>query len=196
MPCPEKFRESLEIFDVCSDVIDQIMENNEDIVSKTPKKKKAAFFKRAADLLDEKVDEKTVHDLFAWNACCKGGSRGKASKEFSTRFAELSTEEKLEQIKNVPYMGVPEMQVDGTIIVHAIYFQNGEKYACVCPNFSKLKYEDKVSKSYCYCCAGHFKYHYEMMLGKKLKIRDMISSPLDSKGELPCIMHFELISDI
>lgn len=44
-----------------------------------------------------------------------------------------------------------------------------------------------------FCCAGHFKYHYEIMLGVKLKTLEVLSSPLDSDGENPCIIKYEII---
>lgn len=56
MPCPEKFRESLIKFDVDASIIDQINTGFEQVVSSTPKKIKASYFKRAIDIMDEKVD--------------------------------------------------------------------------------------------------------------------------------------------
>ena len=80
MPSPEKFKESLVKFNVSEDVISKINSGYEDIVSKTPKKTKAAYFKRAVDIMNEQVDSQKLQDIFEWNACCKGGAREKASK--------------------------------------------------------------------------------------------------------------------
>lgn len=51
MPCPEKFKESLIEFGIDSDIIALINKDNDDLVSSSPKAKKAAYFKRAMDIL-------------------------------------------------------------------------------------------------------------------------------------------------
>lgn len=193
MPCPEKFKESLSQFNVDEKVIAQINEGYEDIISKTPKKVKAAYFKRAVDIMTEQVDAQTLQNIFEWNACCKGGAREKASKAFAKENANLTIEEKLEKIKSVPNMGQPVINEDGTITVNAVSYWKDEKFSCACSNFNGLKYDYSVSKNYCFCCAGHFKYHYEIMLGVKLKTLEIVSSPLDSEGKDPCVIKFAII---
>lgn len=64
MPSPEKFKKSLEMFGVDGDVIAQINEGYEDIVDKTPKKTKAAYFKRAVDIMNEQVEPQKLQDIF------------------------------------------------------------------------------------------------------------------------------------
>lgn len=193
MPSPEKFKKSLEKFDISEDVISKINEGYEEIVDKTPKKIKAAYFKRAVDIMTEQVGAEIIQEVFEWNACCKGGAREKASKAFAKENAHLSIDEKLEKIKDVPYMGQPLRNEDGTITVKAVSYSNGEKYLCACSNFNGLKYDYEVSKNYCFCCAGHFKHHYEIMLGEKLKTLEIVSSPLDSNGEEPCVIKFAIL---
>ena len=101
-------------------------------------------------------------------------------------------DEKLEKIKSVPNMGIPVKNADGTITVNAVSYSDGEKYLCGCSNFNGLNFDYDVSKNYCFCCAGHFKHHYEIMLGVKLNTVEIISSPLDSKGQNPCVIKFEI----
>lgn len=192
MPCPEKFKESLAAFAVDENVISQINEGYEGIVSKTPKKTKAAYFKRAVDIMTEHVDAQKMQEVLEWNACCKGGAREKASKAFAKENVNASIDEKLEKIKSVPNMGIPVKNADGTITVNAVSYSNGEKYLCACSNFNGLNYDYDVSKNYCFCCAVHFKHHYEIMLGVKLNTVEIISSPLDSKGQNPCVIKFEI----
>lgn len=193
MPSPEKFKESLEKFSLDEKVIAQINEGFEDIVSKSPKKIKAAYFKQAVDIMTEQVDAQKLQDIFEWNACCKGGVREKLSKAFAKENAHLSIDEKLEKIKSVPNMGEPLRNEDGTITVKAVNYSDGEKYLCACSNFNGLKYDYSVSKNYCFCCAGHFKHHYEIMLGVKLKTLEIESSPLESNGKNPCVIKFAIL---
>ncbi|MGN0401472.1 MAG: hypothetical protein ACI4HQ_04325 [Acetatifactor sp.] len=193
MPSPEKFKKSLEEFNISKDVITKINSGYEDIISKTPKKTKAAYFKRAVDIMNEQVDSRKLQDIFEWNACCKGGAREKASKAFAKENAHLSMDEKLEKLKEVPYMGEPLRNQDGTITVKAVSYSDGVKYLCACSNYNGLKRDYSVSKNYCFCCAGHFKHHYEIMLGVKLKTLEIVSSPLDSDGKNPCVIRFEIL---
>ncbi|MGN0618397.1 MAG: hypothetical protein ACI4J7_05185, partial [Ruminiclostridium sp.] len=120
-------------------------------------------------------------------------AREKASKAFARENAGLPLEEKLEKIKAVPFMGEPLLNTDGTITVRTVSYYDGEKYLCACPNFNGVKRDYSVSRNYCFCCAGHFKHHYEIMLGLKLNTAEIISSPLDSGGEKPCIIRFEVL---
>ena len=193
MPSPEKFKESLEKFQVDETIISQINDGYEDIVTKTPKKIKAAYFKRAVDIMTEQMEEEKLKEILEWNACCKSGAREKASKAFGKEYADCSLDEKLAKIKDVPYMGVPVRNADGTITVNAVSYSDGEKYMCACSNYNGLKYDYNVSRNYCVCCAGHFKHHYEIMLGVKLKTIEIVSSPLDSNGENPCVIKFAIV---
>ena len=193
MPSLGKFQESLEKFNVDEKIISQISEDFRTIDSKTPKKERALYFKRAVDIMNESMEPEKFQEIFEWNACCKGGAREKASKAFAQNNEQLSLEEKLELIKDVPHMGSPIKNEDGTITVHAVYYSDGDRFLCACSNFNGVKRDYSVSRKYCFCCAGHFKYHYEIMLGVKLKTLEVVSSPLDSEGKNPCIIKYEIL---
>ena len=193
MPSLGNFQESLEVFHIDEAIISQINEGYEDIDAQSPKSDRALYFKRAVDILNENVSPEKVQELLEWNACCKGGTRQKASKAFAKEYAGLSLGEKLEHIKEVPNMGLPAQNEDGTITVRAVSYRKDGKYLCACPNFNGVKRDYSVSCNYCFCCAGHFKYHYEIMLGVKLKTLEIVSSPLDSEGKNPCIIRFAIL---
>lgn len=190
MPCPEKFRETLAQFNISDSTIRQIEEGYEGIVSKMPKKITSAYFKRAIDILTEQVEPEIMIDLLAANACCKGGAREKNSKAFAKANKDNSLEEKLALIPSVPQAGRPVLNEDGSITVHAVYYHDGTKYLCACSNYHRTKRDYPVSKNYCFCCAGHFQYHYQIMLGMKLRPVEIVSSPLDSEGRNPCVIRF------
>lgn len=80
-------------------------------------------------------------------------------------------------------MGEPWIIDNETLKINAVSYIYEEKYACGCSNFRRLKRDYPVSKTYCCCCGGHFKYHYEIMLGVKLELIEVVSSPLDSDGK-------------
>ena len=128
MPSPEKFKKSLEQFGIDPEISARIDQGYEDICDRSPKKTRAAYFKRAVDIMAENVDAETLQAVFEWNACCKGGAREKASKAFAKENVRLSIDERLQKIKDVPYMGQPVRNEDGTITVHAVYCSNGERF--------------------------------------------------------------------
>lgn len=194
MPSTEKFKDSLAKFEVDEKIITLINSNDEKMLDKDIKKMRSDYFKNAIDIMDEYMDHTKKQEILEWNACCKGGTREKASKLFAKENMDLTIEEKLDKIKNVPHMGTPILNNDGSITLHAVYYKDNDKFECACSTFNKVKRDYVVSKSYCYCCGGHFKYHYEIMLGVKLQIKEIVSSPLDSDGTKPCVLLLEIIS--
>ena len=196
MPSPEKFRETLDDFEVDQNIIDEMYEGFDKLVSKTNKKIKSAFFKQALDVMNEKLPQKQVQEIIEANACCKSGARLKASKEFARIQADKSIEERLKLISERPYMnmGSAELCDNGDILVHAVSFHSSEKFECVCPTISKVKRDYAIPRQYCYCCGGHFKFHYEIMLGVKLELAEIVSSPLDTDGEKPCKFRYRVIN--
>lgn len=195
MPCPEKFRDSLAAFHVDEPIQRDILDGYENLVSSSPKIQKAAFFKRAVDIMDERMPPETVRDVLAWSACCKSGAREKASREFARINADLPISERLMKIRRAPYlsMGSPELESDDILRVDAVSFVYEGRYACACSNYRRVKYAQPVSKHYCYCCGGHFQYHYQIMLGKTLELTEVVSSPLDSEGRNPCVFRFRMV---
>ena len=195
MPSPEKFRETLDDFKVGRNIIDEMYQGFDGIVSKTNKKVKSAFFKQALDIMNEKLPPEQVQNILEANACCKSGARKKASEEFARINADKPIEEKLALISDRPYlnMGSAELDENGLLLVHAVSYHPGEKFECVCPTVSKIKRDYAIPREYCYCCGGHFKYHYEIMLGVKLKLAEIVTSPHDTEGEKPCAFRYEII---
>lgn len=191
MPSIEKFKESLAVFHVDHEIIELIYKDYQSLKSSSSKKEKADFFMRAQQILDEKLDPLQVTQIMDYNACCKGGSRDKASKEFAKQHQALELSEKIALIANVANMGKPVL-LDEKTIKTGIYWQEGDLFKCPCPNFNGLKDIPQIPLTYCQCCAGHFRYHYQKMLGVKLSIHKIISSPLFSKGQFPCEFLFKI----
>ncbi len=193
MPSPKKFQQSLVSCGVSPEAIRTIGEGFEYIDDASAQAVRAAYFKRASDILDASLTFEQKRDLMDQNGCCKSGAREKASKAFFREHKDLTLSEKLPLIAAVPNMGRPVLNEGGTITIHAVTYRVGEKFACACPNYNRLKRDYPVSRTYCLCCAGHFRYHYEIMLGVKLILRSVDSSPLDTDGEKPCVMTFAVV---
>jgi hypothetical protein len=193
MPSPKKFRQTLSGCGVSPDVIRAMNEGFEGVDDASPQAVRAAYFKHASDVMDAALPFETKRELMDQNGCCKSGAREKASKAFFREHKELSLAEKLPLIVTVPNMGRPVLNEDGTITIHAVTYRVGERFSCACPNYNRLKRDYSVSRTYCLCCAGHFRYHYEIMLGVKLTLQSVDSSPLDTGGAEPCVMTFEVV---
>lgn len=189
MPGPEKFRESLEKFGVDHALITAINSGYEELVSSSPKQQKADYFSRAVQLMDEHLEFEQKYEILDYNACCKNGSRDKLAKAFAKEHKDLDLAEKIKKVSMVPNMGNPVLNEDGTITTGIHWFADGV-FKCACSNFNKLKHRPTVSSTYCLCCAGHFRYHYQNMLGVKLRTKEIVSSPLDSDGKAPCVFIF------
>jgi len=189
MPCPEKFTESLARFAIDPVISERILDGFHDLVSSSPKARKAAFFSRATAIVDDCLEWEKKCELMEYNACCKGGQRATAIKKFAKDHSSTDLAGKIIALADVPNMGCPRLHADGTITAHLMYMVDGA-YRCPCPNFHLLKMAVPVSPTYCLCCAGHFKHHYQNALGVRLKTKEIVSSPLSSMGRQPCVIAF------
>ncbi len=193
MPCMERFTPSMEKCGIDKAVIDRINDGFPELNSKVPKAKRGEYFARAVRILDECADPAAFRDIMDENGCCKSGARLKASKEFAKENAGLSIEERCRLIPDVPNMGKPRIDENGRLEILAVQFYYGDRFHCACPNFNNTEYDGKVSRSYCMCCAGHFRFHYQKMLGVKLRLYKVLSSPLDTEGKEPCAFLFDIL---
>lgn len=195
MPSPEKFRETLADFSVDEAIVREINAGYEDVVSKTNKKTKSAYMKQALDVMNAKLPKEKVQEIVEANACCKSGARLKASRQFAEAHKDDSMEQRLALISQRPYlnMGRAELNADGDLIVHAVSAYENDRYECVCPTVSHVRRDYEIPREYCYCCGGHFKFHYEIMLGVKLELLEIVSSPHDTEGREPCVFRYRIV---
>lgn len=196
MPSPEKFRETLAEFAVEEDIVREMNQGYENVVSKTNKKIKSAYFKQALDVMNAKLPSERVQEILEANACCKSGARLKASKEFARINEALPIAERLKLISARPYlnMGSAELDENGLLLVHAVSNHPADRFECACPTVSRVKRDYAIPREYCFCCGGHFKFHYEIMLGVKLALCEIVSSPHDTEGREPCVFRYRILS--
>lgn len=181
---------------VDEEIVKEIDKGYEDVVSKTNKKIKKAFMKQALDVMNERLPKEIVQEILEANACCKSGVRLKASKEFARQFEDKSIEERLKIISKRPYMnmGSAELDKDGFLIVNAVSYHPKERFECACPTISHTKCDYEIPREYCYCCGGHFKFHYEIMLDVKLELCSIVSSPHDTDGQKSCVFKYRIVN--
>lgn len=158
MPRPEKFRESLQKFNIEPSVVSMIFNGYEDITNRTPKKQRAAFFARSMQTLDEKLDFKLKSLLLEDNACCLGGTVGKVWAERAEKMRGLPLSERIKGCNQSDDFCKAILNSDESLTI-TINNWNGESFYCSCTQFTKLKDIPEVSSTYCLCCAGNLKYH-------------------------------------
>lgn len=183
MPAVEKFKQALSECHVDEDAVAQIMAGYENISDKSKKEKRAAFFAQAVMKMDELLEAETCHQIRDSCACSKGGWRLKAVQKLAKDYEGRTLAEKIEALGQITYMGNPVLNDDGTITA-GIGDENG--FPCPCPVFEGIELQEPVSKTYCFCCAGHFRFHYQIALGKNLVTKSVESSALESLGKKPC----------
>ena len=82
---------------------------------------------------------------------------------------------------------------DGSLSIFWWYKDEIGKFICVCPFMNKLSEPQTVSLTYCGCCSGHVKYHFQNFLDVKLRLKETVSSPINSNGEKYCEHLFEIV---
>jgi len=196
MPTVEKLKEKLVHSGADKSVVDSIFKGFENITNKSTKKEKIRFFSHAMNQVDEKLDPNMKCNVLDSCACSLGGFRAREIKEFAKKHGNIGLKEKILLFGNVfsnrNISGNPVLNADSTITA-GISYSNGSKYECACPCFHNEKLTTIISKTYCYCCAGHFRHHYQNAFGITLKTKEIVSSPLDSFGEKPCQFLFEIV---
>jgi hypothetical protein len=96
---------------------------------------------------------------------------------------------------NLIYIPPARLNDDGTISVSWGFQQNGG-YRCVCSAIKKLPWPVSVSNTYCACCGGHVRYHYQNALGAKLNLINVVSSAATSGGNKQCEFLFEILDEV
>ncbi|HEX2905451.1 MAG TPA: hypothetical protein VHO69_01215 [Phototrophicaceae bacterium] len=190
MPAIANFRSALNELQIDETIVAQIMEGYEKISDSSKKELRAAFFVQAIARLDALLPPETAQAVRDACACSKGGWRLKEVEKVARNTAGKSLEEKIQTLRGVTHMGQPTLNEDGTITA-GIGDEGGLQ--CPCPVFDGLEVRQPPAITYCYCCAGHFRYHYQIALGKKLVTKSVVSSALVSHGEKPCRFVYEIV---
>lgn len=144
--------------------------------------------------LEQSFSADEVINILDECACCKGGKRNKDCRKFAKDNKGKSLSEKIALLPNVQWMGNPILNDDGTITT-GIYWKVDNAYKCPCWALKGKLPSEPMPLSYCACCAGHFRYHYQNALGVKLVIKEIVSSAVNSIGEKPCEFIFEIAEE-
>jgi hypothetical protein len=175
-------------------IIEKIMKADYLKDQANPKQDAANFMAAAMLKCEELLDYDTVSEVMFDRACCKSGMRLANAKAFAQEHGALSLKEKLPLLGEVKYMGTPSLNTQGELETVAVGSHNCNGMVCPCWHFSGAKpVNGPMSLSYCKCCAGHFRFHYQKALSVKLRLKEVVSSVLNSHGELPCVFIYQVV---
>jgi hypothetical protein len=184
----ERLMRALDAYGVEPDVVSRMVEGYEGITDRS-KAKRPAFFIHAMGVMDETLDFPTRCEIRGACGCSNGGWREKEMRRIAREYKGKSIEERTRAIGEVKYMGNPVLHEDGTIS-GGVGTEGG--FDCPCSVFRGWRYEEPVPFTYCLCCAGHFRYHYQIALGVKLRVKEVLSTALESKRRKPCRFVYEV----
>lgn len=124
----------------------------------------------------------------------QGCNKNEPTAEFMNKLKDKPIEKRIKILNamDINEMARSRLNDDGTLSIFWNFEENG-KYRCVCPIIDKLTKPVTVSLTYCGCCSGHVKYHFENSLGVKLRLIETVSSPISSNGEKHCEHLFEIL---
>ena len=145
----------------------------------------------------------TMHQIL--DSCACGGGKKYISwlKKIGKEIADKPLSEKIAHVNGISSESENViLNADNTLSVRWS-FDNDGKYKCLCSAAVKIgvkvselasENEDAMPLSYCLCCAGSGRRHLQLQLGVELKTKEVVSSPINSKGEKPCEIVFEIVS--
>jgi len=119
-------------------------------------------------------------------------------REFAQTHAAKTVEDKIELMSelNASQSITCRLNPNGTL---SFYwgFRQDDSYRCICRKINCL-YKERgeqanISSTFCGCCAGHVRYAYQLALGVELRLKEIVSSPLDSGGKNHCEFLFEIV---
>jgi len=159
------------------------------------------IIQRMDELLEFNVK---CHVLDACACCTKSTKQDKMCREYGRAMADKPLEEKMKGLADINF-GCVTLNADKTLTISFCWIIDGKKF-CSCGYTRGISMAGRPSKnkndanqnriiplSYCLCCAGNFRDHLQNALCVKLKTKEIVSSPINSKGEKPCEFMLEII---
>jgi hypothetical protein len=156
--------------------------------------------------MENTLDADTLYRIL--DACACGGGREYVErlKKIGGEIADEALSEKIAYVNSISSESEKIILNDDNTLSVIWSFGNDEKYMCACSAAVKtgLRVSDLalgnngahdcvMPLSYCLCCAGSGRRHLQLQLGVELKTKEVVSTPINSRGEKPCAFVFEVV---
>lgn len=189
------FADHLRNAGIDEEIVEQIMSVSYTRDESNPEQDCVNYHAAAMQKCEELLDFGTISDIMFGRSCCKSGFRLKNARQLAREHGDKTLEEKLVLLGELRYMGKPRLNSDGDIESTAVgSYEHSGGMTCPCWYFNgHVPDEGPMPLTYCLCCAGHFRFHYQKALGVKLRVKRVVSSIINSGGELPCVFVYEII---
>lgn len=153
--------------------------------------------------MENLIDSDMMHEILDSCACGGGQEFIKQCKKIGKDLAGKPLDEKVDYLNNNIFHSEKITLNGSNLLTGTFLYKEDEKYKCVCSAVVKkgIAVSDltrdtdnrAMPLSYCFCCAGSFRRHLQLQLGVELKTKEIVSSPINSKGQKPCEFIFEII---
>lgn len=149
--------------------------------------------------MENQLDPEITYQILDSCACGISKKELKNLKEIKAETLEDKVN-KIASMEDFHSDWIINLNHDNTLTARWVMKEN-EKHVCVCS--AAVNIDIKVSDlsnnnrnmplAYCLCCAGHCRRHLQELLNIQLKTKEIVSSPINSKGEKPCEFIFEIL---
>jgi hypothetical protein len=156
--------------------------------------------------MEQLIEPNIMREILDSCACTGGKKYLKYCENIGKEITGKTLEEKVEFLNKDSDSEKIALKGDNTL-TYVLSYKDNSKYKCLCSATVKkgikvadiaLKNEDSDDRvmplSYCFCCAGSMCLHLQLKLGIELKAQEIVTSPINSKGEEPCRIIFEILS--
>jgi len=153
--------------------------------------------------MENLIDSDMMHEILDSCACGGGQEFLKQCKKIGKDLAGKTLEEKIDYLNNYILHSEKIILNGNSLLTVTFLYKENEKYKCVCSavvkkgmmvyNLTEDTDNSTMPLSYCFCCAGSFRRHLQLQLGIKLKTKEIVSSPINSKGQKPCEFIYEIL---
>lgn len=197
MPKYERFLQTLDAHRITPAIVMELNAGFEDIDANASPQRMRSYFSHAMTVLERRLSRRLLVELMADNVCCRTSiSLARVALEFATEHKNMSAAERVPLIVGICGVGQARIREDGKLFILAEEHIRDGKFYCACPSINTgCNHEEPVSRTYCMCCAAHYRYYYELMLGCRLRLNRVQTSPLDSDGNEPCSFLFDVVEE-